>query len=450
LDYNHATEHIALPLNPVPREDRLNHRNIAYVLLWFPLPSEMFIFREIKNLQGMGLPISVYSLYGPAKNGLSAEMRAASADVTRLGAASLFQVFRDVLAWRGRRPGLVKKLWATIPFRRWSCLEVAGESIWAFLAGFRLATLFEQGGVTHVHAAWANGPATAAWVAATLLDLPFSFSGRAGDIHPQDGALAEKMRAAAFVHTNNRANVSHLAGFVDEKDAAKIHLVYNSLTLKSRAKARVRMEPPYRLLAVGRFCRTKGFDVLLQACRLLDREGFPFQLTLVGAGFQGPYLRFLRRQLGLTSRVYLPGFVSHDRITELYASSDVFVMPSVIHKTGDRDGIPNVIMEALSHCLPVVATDISGIPEVIEDGVTGRLVPQRDPAALAGAIKAMAADRKSAMAMAAAGRKRVLAMFDPDKNTRAFFELYRDDPDGEPLAPEMPAPGPARPDTEKA
>jgi len=425
LDYICFAAH-GIPRNHVPREDRVKHRNIAYVLLWFPLPSEMFIFREIKNLQGMGLPISVYSLYGPAKNGLSAEMRAFG-DVTRLGAAAAPQVFRDVLAWAGRRPDVAKKLWASIPFRRWSCLEVAGESMWAFLAGFRLATLFEASGVTHVHAAWANGPATAAWVAATLLDLPFSFSGRAGDIHPQDGALAEKMRAASFVHTNNRANVDHLAGFVDEDGASKIHVVYNSLTLTSRVKAKVRMEPPYRLLAVGRFCRTKGFDMLLRACRLLDREGFPFQLTLVGAGFQGAYLRFLRRQLGLTGRVYMPGFVSHDRITELYASSDVFVMPSVIHTTGDRDGIPNVIMEALSHCLPVVATEVSGIPEVIEDGVTGRLVPQRDPAALAGAIKALVADRKSAVAMAAAGRKRVLAMFDPDKNTQAFYDLYQDD-----------------------
>jgi len=417
----------------------LKHRTVAYVLLWFPLPSEMFIFREIKNLQGMGLPISVYSLYGPAKNGLSAEMRAAACDVTRLGAASLFQVFRDVWAWRKRRPGVSRRLWATIPWRRWSCAEVAAENFWAFLAGFRLATLFEKDGAAHVHAAWANGPATAAWVAATLLDLPFSFSGRAGDIHPQDGALAEKIRAATFVHTNNQANVEYLAGFAGERDAQKIRMVYNSLTLASRAKARVRMEPPYRLLAVGRFCRTKGFDVLLQACRLLDREGFPFQLTLVGAGFQGAYIRFLRHRLGLRARVFLPGFVSHDRITELYASSDIFVMPSVIHKTGDRDGIPNVIMEALSHCLPVVATNISGIPEVIEDGVTGRLAPQRDPAALAAAIKDMAADRKKAVAMAAAGRKRVLAMFDPDKNSRTLFELYRDDA----LPPAAP-PGPVK------
>ncbi|QLA18669.1 glycosyltransferase family 4 protein [Desulfolutivibrio sulfoxidireducens] len=406
----------------------MNPLKIAYVLLWFPLPSEMFIFREVRNLQDMGLPISVYSLYGPARKGLSREMAAAAPDVVRLGARSLPDFPADILSWRKRRPDVVGRLWRTIPWRRWSCLEVAGENLWAFFAGFRLATLMEAEGVSHVHAAWANGPATAAMVAAALLDVPFSFSGRAGDIHPQDGALADKIRAASFVHTNNRANLGYLAGFAQNGDARKIHLVYNSLTLANREKAAVAMKPPYRLLAVGRFCRTKGFDVLLRACRLLEKDGFPFTLTLVGSGFQRSRLEWLRRQFGLLPRVNFPGFVSHDRITELYAASDIFVMPSVIHQTGDRDGIPNVIMEALSHCLPVVATNISGIPEVVVDGETGRLVPQRDPAALARAIQELAADREKAVAMAEAGREKVLAMFDPKGNTRALLQLFHDAP----------------------
>lgn len=407
----------------------MNPSKIAYVLLWFPLPSEMFIFREVRNLQDMGLPVSVYSLYGLARKGLSREMLTVAKDVIRLGAGALPDIVTDILSWRKRRPDVVARLWRTIPWRRWSCLEVAGENLWAFLAGFRLATLMEAGGVTHVHAGWANGPATAAMVAAALLGVSFSFSGRAGDIHPQDGALADKIRAARFVHTNNRANLGYLAGFADNSDAHKIHLVYNSLTLASREMAPVRMAPPYRLLAVGRFCRTKGFDVLLRACRILADEEFPFTLTLVGSGFQRPRLEWLRHRFGLASRIRLPGFVSHDGIAELYAASDIFVMPSVIHRTGDRDGIPNVIMEALSHCLPVVATDISGIPEVIADGETGRLIPQRDPAALARAVRELAADRDKAVAMGLAGREKVLSMFDPRENTRTLMRLFQDGPD---------------------
>ena len=186
------------------------------------------------------------------------------------------------------------------------------------------------------------------------------------------------------------------------------------------------MEPPYRLLAVGRFCRTKGFEFLIDACALLSRRGFPYQLTLVGSGLPWP-TAVIRRRIrahGLRARVFLPGFVSHDRMSELYAAADIFVMPSVVHHTGDRDGIPNVIMEALAHRLPVVATDVSGIPEVIEDGVTGLSVPQRDPEALAAAIMALAGDRALALALATAGQKRVREMFDPATNTRAILDFY--------------------------
>ncbi|EHJ48028.1 glycosyl transferase group 1 [Solidesulfovibrio carbinoliphilus subsp. oakridgensis] len=397
----------------------------AYILLWYPLPSETFIFREVENAKAAGMPFSVYALYGAVDRNLSAQMRHVAPTVSRLGLAKVPAILADMAWWAVRRPVVTARLLATIPWRRWSCLEVAGENLWAMCAGFSLARRFLERGIQHIHAGWANGPATAAWVASTLSGIPFSFSARAGDIYPADGALAEKMRAAAAIHTNNKANIGYLSGLVPEA-AGKIRQIYNSLTLSGKTESPVHMEPPYRLLAVGRFCRTKGFDVLLDACALLSRRGFPFQLTLVGAGMPWP-TAVIRRRLrvhGLRARVFLPGFVSHDRMGELYAASDIFVMPSVIHASGDRDGIPNVIMEALAHRLPVVATAVSGIPEVVEDGVTGRLVPQRNPEALADAIMDLAADRGRALALAAAGRDRVAAMFDPETNTRAILDFF--------------------------
>ena len=398
----------------------------AYILLWFPLPSETFIFREVQNAKDAGMPFRVYTLYGEAGKHLSPEMQRGAAAVTRLGAPAIPAICGDIAWWASRRPTETWSILSTLPWRPWSCLEVAGENIWAIAAGFTLARRFLADGIEHIHAGWANGPATAAWVASRLSGIPFSFSARAGDIFPQDGALPDKIRAAKAVHTNNKANVAYLSALVPEA-ADKIRQIYNSLTLLGRDDAHVHMEPPYRLLAVGRFCRTKGFDVLIDACAILTRRGFPYQLTLVGAGLPWP-TAVIRRRIrahGLRGRVYLPGFVSHDRMGELYAASDIFVMPSVIHASGDRDGIPNVIMEALAHRLPVVATDVSGIPEVIENGVTGLAVPQRDPEALADAIMAMAADRDRALALAEAGRKRVRAMFDPETNTRAILDFYR-------------------------
>lgn len=397
----------------------------AYILLWYPLPSETFIFREVENAKAAGMPFCVHALYGEARKHLSPQMAAVAPTVARLGARSIPRILADMAWWALRRPIETAAILATIPWRRWSCLEVAGENVFAMCAGFSLARKFLADGIEHIHAGWANGPATAAWVASRLSGIPFSFSARAGDIYPPDGALAEKMRAAAAIHTNNKANIAHLTATAPDA-AAKIRQIYNSLTLTGRDVSPVHLEPPYRLLAVGRFCRTKGFDVLIDACSILARRGFPFQLTLVGAGLPLP-TALIRRRIrihGLRARVFLPGFVSHDRMSELYAATDIFIMPSVVHPSGDRDGIPNVIMEALAHRIPVVATDVCGIPEVVEDGVTGRLVAQRDPEAIADAVMALAADRKSALTMAEEGKKRVAAMFDPETNTRAILDFF--------------------------
>lgn len=395
----------------------------AYVILWFPLPSETFIFREAQNLLKAGLPIVVHTLYGPSGKPMSPEMREAAKSSRTLGIRAAGRILASVRYWRRENRAVHDALWREIPFRRWSCLELAGENLWAFLTGFHLARLFLEEGIEHIHAPWGNGPATAAWVASRLTGIPFSFAGRAGDIHPQDGALPEKIRAASFVHTNNKANAPYLVSMAPEC-AGKIHQIYNCLTLTDREEAYVPMRPPYRLLAVGRFCRTKGFEYLLEGCSLLDKRGVPFQLTLVGAGLWDRKLRRLTKKLGLTQRVFFPGFVTHDRITEMLISHDMFLMPSVIHKNGDRDGIPNVIMESLSHRLPVIATEISGIPEVVRHGETGLLIPQRDAGAIADAVQALAADRQKAMAMAENGRALVRGMFDSEKNTQALYDLF--------------------------
>lgn len=401
----------------------MNLPKTAYILLWFPLPSETFIFREVMTLRRLGMSIDVYSLYGPKLANCSQEMLDNAATVRRLGLRSFPALFRDFLWWFRRDRSRVLALAREILPRRFSCLEVAGENWWAFLAGFRLARLFEQDGVGHIHAPWAGGPATAAWVASRLSGISFSLAGRAGDIYPPDGVLKEKIRDSLFARTNNMANVGYLQAQAKDRPD-KIHLVYNSLTLRPDGQSLVEMRPPYKLLAVGRFARTKGFDVLLRACAILKSQGFPFRLTLVGSGFQEAKLRLMRKTLCLEDHVDMPGFLSHDRVAELLNTQDMLVVPSVVHTSGDRDGIPNVIMEAMSHRLPVVATDVCGIPEVVRHGQTGFIVPQRDPAALASAIRAMTGDRTRAVDMARAGQELVVGMFDPETNARKLFDLF--------------------------
>ncbi|MBI4807266.1 MAG: glycosyltransferase family 4 protein [Desulfovibrio sp.] len=396
----------------------------AYVLLWFPLSSETFIFREVQSLRRQGLHVLVYSLYGKKLKNCSPEMFDFSYGVRRMGLYALPLIFRDILYWNKRSPGCFMALAKEVLLRRWCSLEVTGESWWAFFAGFRLARLLERDNVKHVHAPWAGGPATAAWVASRLTNISFSMAGRAGDIYPPDGALTEKIRDSLFVRVNNQANVDYLSAQAPSH-ASKIHLVYNSLTLRENGESNVEMAPPVKLLAVGRFARTKGFDVLIRACKVMKDRGFAFKLTLVGSGFQGPMLKSLRKAQGVEDCVDMPGFLSHDQLTYLLKTHDMIVVPSVVHSSGDRDGIPNVIMEALSHRLPVVATDVCGITEVVRHGETGLIAPQKDPAALAEAIMDMASDRERALEMASKGRELVLTMFDPQTNARSLFELFK-------------------------
>nr|WP_272881486.1 glycosyltransferase [Fundidesulfovibrio soli] len=183
------------------------------------------------------------------------------------------------------------------------------------------------------------------------------------------------------------------------------------------------MREPYRLLAIGRFVKTKGLDVLLDACAILREMGADFRLTLAGSGRIEGALRKQAEKLGLADRVDFPGFVLHSKVPELIAAHDIFVMPSKVSPNGDRDGLPTVIMEALISRVPVVATDVGGIREVVETGVTGMLVQQRNPAALADAIMALASDREKALEMAERGKQRVAEFYDTARNARQFYTL---------------------------
>lgn len=401
----------------------MNPPKTAYVLLWFPKPSETFVFREVANLMKMGLPLKVFTLYGKLSRGLSPEMQFASKSVERLGTPYLRKVYKDMLYWWRRDRKGVMGLIRSLMVKRWYGFEKTGENLWAFLCALGLARRFKEEGIEHIHAPWASGPATAAWISSKLTDIPFSFTARAWDIYPPDGVLREKIRDAALVRSETKCNISYLSQFT-EGDTRKIQLTYNAVPLKNHTKAPVIMAPQYKLLAIGRFVGKKGYKYLIMACKILSDSGLDFHLTLAGDGPKGSNLKHLTRSLGITDRISFPGFITYDRISNLFHSADIFLMPSVVHSSGDRDGIPTVIMEALFHRVPVIACDVSGISEVIESGCTGLLIPEKDPLAIARAVLTLLGDRVSAIQMAERGYARALEMFSPEKNHLEVYQLY--------------------------
>jgi len=393
--------------------------------LWFPKQSETFIFREVVNLWKMGLPLKVFTLYGELTEKLAPEMRSHADKAERLGIPYLKTLPSQLLYWRRRDKKLTRRLMRTLSPRRWSGLEKTGENLWAFLCGFYLARRFEEEGIEHIHASWAGGPATAAWIASRLTGIPFSFTARAWDIYPPDRVLKDKIRDAAFVRSETNYNINYMRRLVGP-ETGKMYLTYNGVPLESPEEAPVRMKPPYQLVALGRFVGKKGYEYLLEACKIMQDSGTDFQLTLAGDGPRRRKLEKLTRELGLSHRVTFPGFVSYDRVSELFQSADLFLMPCVLDTSGDRDGIPTVIMEALEHRVPVIASDVSGISEVIEDRVTGLLIPERDAPAISNALRQMLDDREAAVEMAERGRAKVRKQFDPDTNHRMVFRLYEE------------------------
>jgi glycosyltransferase involved in cell wall biosynthesis len=397
---------------------------VAYVLLWFPRASETFVFREVCALRDLGLPIHIYTMYGTGMRGCSEAMRVYDGPLMRFGFSAIGRIALAFCKELFCRPQHTLALMRRCLLRRMRDWETMGENSWCFFAGFALAVLARRDGIELLHSPWANGPCTAVWVASQLTGIPFAFTGRAGDMYPPDGLLQEKLDACLFARTNTAANVRYLAFHAPAGHEDKVVLVYNALTLPRELPVRARVEPPYRILAVGRFARTKGFACLMTAMARLKRESFPCSLTLVGDGWLRATLRSLRARLHLEDCVFMPGFVPHDKMLALLEGHHMLAAPCVVTETGDRDGIPNVIIEALSQGMPVVATNVSGIGEIVLHNKTGLLIDQRDPRALADAIRILATRREQALAMAEEGKRLVRRMFDPQTNIQALYTLY--------------------------
>lgn len=266
-----------------------------------------------------------------------------------------------------------------------------------------------------VHGYFAHRPALVAQLAAQSLVVPFSFSAHAKDVRKVDPeALTTRAQQAAAVITCNNDTHGVLTGL-----GASAHLVPHGVDLQRFTPSARRPMPLLRLLAVGRLVRKKGFHVLLRA---LTHLRAPWTLRLVGDGPERAGLERIAIELDLVSRVEWYGPVSHDVLPSLYRDADVVVVPSVVDEEGDRDGLPNVLLEALASARPVVATRVGAITTAIEEGRTGWLVDPDDPIGLADCLSRVAAAPHLGDAVAARGRALVEAQFDVRTCARRFVD----------------------------
>ncbi len=394
---------------------------IAFVLKGYPRLSETFIAQEVLALERRGLDIRIVSLRHPTDR-----QRHPITDQIRAGVRYLPEyLYREPLrvwrAWRAarRRPRYAgaRRQWLA-DLRRDPTPNRARRFGQALVLAHELPA-----DVTALHAHFLHTPASVARYAAMLTGLPWSGSAHAKDIWTTpDWEKREKLADCGWLVTCSAAAADHLAALAPDGNAhGTVTLVYHGLDLTrfpprpEPPAARDGRDPadPVRLLSVGRAVPKKGYDDLIDALARLPAD-LHWRLTHIGGG---PALKTLKRRAekaGIAGRVDWRGARPQDAVLAAYRDADLFVLASRIHDDGDRDGLPNVLLEAQSQALACVASNVSAIPEVIEDGVTGLLTPPRAPAALAAAVAALAADPERRNAMGAAGADRIAARFSLD------------------------------------
>ncbi len=398
---------------------------LAIVTNEFPSLTETFISGEVAGLLRLGLPVRVHSVRRPPAASVSEEVRRLREATSYLLPPRPVELAAAHLRWLLRRPlRYLATLLALLRGRHDRHRDRLGTLV-HFLAGVLVAERARREGVGHLHAHFAAHAATIALTASRLLEVSFSFTAHAYDIWQHRLLLPEKLAACRFAVTCTRAGARKLLEAAPAAGAGKVHTIYHGVDLARFSPADRRPRGgEFTLLSVSKLTRPKGQHLVLEALAILAGEGHRFRFQIVGDGPARAELEGLARSCGLQDRVSFAGRVYHEELPAHYRRADLFVLPC--YREGSyRDNLPNVLLEAMACGLPVISTRMAGIPELVEDGVSGLLVAQRDVAGLTGAIRRLMADRELAARMGEAGRRRVAEHFDQAESVRRLAALYR-------------------------
>lgn len=429
--------------------DLTGQSEIAYIMKEFPRLSETFISNEIYQLERIGTKLKIFSVKKPT-------IKRNHETVDRIHSPVVYLPEVSSLS----ESHFIKWLWTHFPkfieshFRLWrlrprAYLQTLREAIKmshryrssfsekpkkVFLkeflqAGYIALRVLESGKIRHLHAHFCHGSTTIAMFVSQLSGVPFSFTAHAKDIYLKKlnpgNLLQTKIEKAEFVVTCTESNRIYLKSLCPEVES--IYTIYHGLDTSffRPDEDKKPSETMPLILSVGRFVEKKGFVYLVKACAILKDRGHIFQCKIIGeADEQTPLLKQLIAEFQLEKIVSLEGAVTHEALKRIYDECTVFVLPCQIVENGDRDGIPNVLVEAMSMKRAVVSTLISGIPELVEHRRNGLLVPQKDPVVLAQALEEILNDPVLRTKLGDAARRRVCIHFDSTKTTLALKSLF--------------------------
>ena len=421
---------------------------IACVVGSYPKPSERFVVREVELLREMGVEVTVYGVdrAGAASRGAQCPARRESSPEANTNArrtagaapACLFCALSGLIALLCR-----PRTWRAIarfPFARLALLSPTGwrEFVGGLPMASALADAMRSQGIEHIHACFATKPAAVGMMAAAMLRLPFTFAAHARDVFTDGVALKQKVAAARRVVLCNKAALKRLDSKIPDAFFDRLTLIRHGLDPAGFEFASAwETHEPVRVFAAGRLIEKKGFRYLVEAmARLPGQRGSSPKANsdahrVAGATCEiagaGPLERALRSQierLGLGDRVALLGWLEPDALRAKMAEADVLVAPYTVARNGDRDGVPNVLLEAAAMGLPIVACNAGGIGEFVGNCETGRLVPPNDADLLAGAIESTLATPDTTRQFAAAARKKVENEYDLRENVKQLLAVF--------------------------
>lgn len=355
---------------------------VAYLFTSFPKLSERFFLREVVALKRQGLSLSIYSMIGGSADSEAGPVRCFSP-------IDWLRIIPEGLYWMWVRPAACQTILLHFLQARFGSWTNFGENSLGLAFALRFARQFRNEGYDYVHATWATAPGMAAYALQQLSGQVYTLEAHAYDVFRDggDALLGPKLQQASAIRSSTDATTHALRRLQRQEFMVPVVCIRRGLAQSIPYRIPVSSGGPFNLLSVGRLIEKKGYADQLEIYAALQQAGVDFRATIVGAG---PLLRPLQAQLetlGLRGIVSLKGALSYQQVSQLYAESDGFLFTGQIASSGDRDGFPNVIGEAMAHSVPVFSSDVSGTTEGIVDQETGWIIDPKDPASAAACIQ---------------------------------------------------------------
>ena len=396
---------------------------VAYVMSRFPKVTETFILNEIVRLPRWGLQVEVYPLIRQSESIVhdEAEAVASKAHFTTWWS---WRFWWNQVYWLRRSSRTYFATWWAVFRGNWRSAGFLVRALVIMPKAAAMARHMVENGIEHVHAHWATHPALAAYCIHRLAGIPYSMTIHAHDLYMSRTMLREKVHAAAFVVTISEYNRQLLGTLCGTEILSRVRVVRCGVDLERFQPDSTMTESSIPIVAcVAGLEPYKGHTHLIEACFILRQRKIAFECLLIG---QGSRRKSLEKQIAssqLEANVRLMGPRTHREVREILGKASVFVLASVVEKNGRTEGIPTALMEAMAMEIPVVATQVSGIPELVEHEHTGLLVPPENAERLADAIHRILSDPPLAEAMVQAGASRVRERYNLETNVEELAQL---------------------------